>query len=61
MLPQELLNRPLLVGLEWAEASIVIEKHHRGALKEQNHVWLVIAVDIQKTQRHRYLVGAFPE
>jgi hypothetical protein len=39
-----------------SETALVVDKHNPGRLEEDQHIRLVVAVDISELQRHRGLI-----
>ena len=54
---QELIYLVALFWSGWTEPASVIDEHHLSSLKMNDHVWLLITLDIDETERHRHQVS----
>lgn len=54
---QEALHPFSLLGQKWAKSALIIDEYDLGSLEVDNHIGLMIAVNIDEAEGHRNEVG----
>src|SRR6266567_4802891 len=54
---QKLLHGVALLGTEWTKSPLVVDEDDVSALEVDNHIGLLVAVDIDEAEGHRDEVG----